>query len=152
MTGCPPTSCVSCTRRWRSVWTVPRQWPPRRRRRPSPTPRRRTSAPGAGDPSVPAPESGGFADLGVLCGGGEVADDLVVAEPGQPLEPGVLGRPTQVDHEHRAPAGAGEEVAVDAVGVEAAHRSGGEPRGADAEQEVAGLEGCVEPGGLDPLV
>src|ERR1019366_864424 len=51
-----------------------------------------------------------------------------------------------VDDEDRAPAAVGEELAVDAGAVEAAHRAGREPDSAHADQEVGGQQRRAQPG------
>src|SRR4051812_26061266 len=71
-------------------------------------------------------------------------DDLVLLEPRQPGVPRVLAGRADVDDQKGLQVGAREQVVVDALGVEAAHRTGGQADGADAEQEVADLEGGVE--------
>lgn len=41
-----------------------------------------------------------------------------------------------------------QELLADALEVEAGHRAGGQPGGADADDEVRGLQGGVQPGGV----
>src|SRR4051812_3703331 len=64
-----------------------------------------------------------------------VQDDLLLVETGEAVAPRVLGRVADVDHEEGAQAGAGEHVRVERLGVETAHRAGGQPGGTDAEEE-----------------
>ena len=59
--------------------------------------------------------------------------------------PGAGSRAADVEHEQRAQPAVGEELAVDAGGVEAGHRPGGEAGRADADDEVTDLQGGVEP-------
>ena len=52
-----------------------------------------------------------------------------------------------IDEEMRAEGGAGEELGIDLLPVEASHRPGVEPDGTKRENEVAGLERAVIRGG-----
>src|SRR5690349_12078682 len=79
----------------------------------------------------------------------EGLDDLVELQPRQPVEPRVLPRLADVHHDERAPLLVREELVVDALGVEAGHRAGGQAGGADADDEVADLQQRVQLGELD---
>src|SRR5205085_11070577 len=52
------------------------------------------------------------------------ADRLVVVETREAIPPGLGAGPADVDHQDGRPRAVGEELLVDARGVEAGHRSG----------------------------
>src|SRR5450631_616300 len=79
------------------------------------------------------------------------ADRLVVIQSRGPGEPGVLARLADVDHREDAVPAVAEELGVDPSGVVAGHRAGGQPGRAHREDEVAGLQGRVEPRGRGAL-
>src|SRR5437879_9460924 len=70
--------------------------------------------------------------------------DVVEVEARQPVEPRVRARLADIDDDERLVTAIGKELMADGVGVESGHRSGGETRGPDAEDEVADLECGVE--------
>src|SRR4051794_9738575 len=84
---------------------------------------------------------------GPSCAASGLENYLVLLEPRQPGEPRVLAGCTDVDDQQRLQVGTREEVLVDPLGVEATHRTGGQPDGADAQQEVTDLKRGVEAGG-----
>src|SRR5215475_7644302 len=73
------------------------------------------------------------------------AHDVVVVEPRQTVHPCARRRLADVHHGQHLVLAVREEVGVDALGVEAGHRAGRQPRGAYADDEVANLQGAVEP-------
>src|SRR5215212_3089593 len=90
-----------------------------------------TSAPD-GDPGPPT--------------GSDRGDDVLEVEPGAAGKPRVRAGVADVDDRDRVLVRAGEELRVEAGGVEAGHRARGEAGRADAEDEVRQLQGPVELG------
>src|SRR3982074_2653834 len=71
-------------------------------------------------------------------------DRLVVVKTREAIPPGVGAGLADVDHQDGMPGAVGEELPVDARGVEAAHRSGREAHGPDAKEEIPGLQRGIE--------